>query len=53
MSLLYFEDFRLNATMTYGAYRVTADEIRSFASEYDPQPMHLDDGFARKSLLGG
>lgn len=53
MSKLYFEDFRLNAAMTYGAYRVSADEIRSFASEYDPQPMHLDEAAAHKSLLGG
>lgn len=53
MTKLYFEDLRLDSAMTYGAYHVTADEIRSFASEYDPQPMHLDDAFARKSLLGG
>jgi acyl dehydratase len=53
MTKLYFEDFKLNAALTYGAYQVTADEIRSFASEYDPQPMHLDEAFARKSLLGG
>ena len=53
MSKLYFEDFKLNAAMTYGAYPVTADEIRAFASEYDPQPMHLDDKAASKSLLGG
>lgn len=53
MSKLYFEDFKLNSAMTYGAYRVTADEIRTFASEYDPQPMHLDEKAAQKSLLGG
>ena len=53
MTKLYFEDFKLNAAMTYGAYHVTADEIRTFASEYDPQPMHLDETAGRKSLLGG
>ena len=53
MTKLYFEDFKLNAAMTYGAYQVTADEIRAFASEYDPQPMHLDAKVAGKSLLGG
>ena len=53
MTKLYFEDFKLNSAMTYGAYRVTADEIRNFASEYDPQPMHLDEAAGRKSLLGG
>ena len=53
MTKLHFEDFKLNSAMTYGAYRVTADEIRTFASEYDPQPMHLDEAAARQSLLGG
>ena len=53
MTKLYFEDFKLNSAMTYGAYRVTADEIRNFASEYDPQPMHLDEAAGSKSLLGG
>jgi acyl dehydratase len=53
MSKLYFEDFKLDSVMTYGTYHVTAEEIRSFASEYDPQPMHLDDNAGRKSLLKG
>ncbi len=53
MSKLYFEDFKLNSAMTYGTYRVSAEEIKAFASEYDPQPMHMDEVEARQSILGG
>ena len=53
MTKLYFEDFKLNSAMTYGAYHVTAEEIRNFASEYDPQPMHLDEKAGSKTMLNG
>ena len=42
MPRLTFEDFKPGTAMTYGRYAVTLDEIRAYASEYDPQPMHLD-----------
>jgi acyl dehydratase len=32
---------------------VTAEEIKAFAAEFDPQPMHLDEEAARQSLVGG
>jgi acyl dehydratase len=32
---------------------VTREEIISFAAEYDPQPMHLDEEAGRRSLAGG
>jgi acyl dehydratase len=32
---------------------VTAEEIRTFAAAYDPQPAHLDDTLARDTLFGG
>ena len=32
---------------------MTREEIIAFAKEYDPQPMHLDDAAAEKSLLKG
>lgn len=50
---LYFEDFTPGQSASYGALRVERDDIIAFAAEYDPQPMHLDDEAARKSLLGG
>ena len=50
---LYWEDFPEGEVITFGAYEVTKDELIEFASEYDPQPFHLDEEIARTSLLGG
>jgi len=35
-----------------GAIAVTAERIKSFAAEFDPQPSHLDEGTARGTLFG-
>ena len=32
---------------------MTREEIIAFAAEFDPQPMHMDEEFARSTLLGG
>src|SRR5271170_789572 len=53
MSLLHFEDFAIGRTESYGAYRVTREEIVAYARQFDPQPMHLDEEAAKRSLLGG
>ncbi len=36
-----------------GNHTFTAGEIRRFAAKYDPQPFHLDEEAARRSVLGG
>ena len=36
-----------------GTYAVTAAEIMEFASEFDPQPFHLDEAAGKASILGG
>ncbi len=48
-----FEDFVPGLTIDLGEMHVTADEIIEFASEFDPQPMHLDEAAGKASLLGG
>ena len=48
-----FEDFVEGATIDLGAKLVTAEEIIEFASEFDPQPMHLDEDAGKASILGG
>lgn len=48
-----FDDFRPGAVEEYGSYTVTREEIVSFASQYDPQPMHLDEAAGAASMLGG
>jgi acyl dehydratase len=42
---LYFEDFPPGETVDLdGSYEVTREEIVAFAEEFDPQPMHSNDG---------
>lgn len=48
-----FEDFVEGATLDLGSKVVSAREIVEFASEFDPQPMHLDEEAGRRSILGG
>ena len=53
MTTLTFEDFPPGRFGTFGPRHVTRDEILSFAAEFDPQPMHLDEEAAKQSLLKG
>jgi acyl dehydratase len=50
---LYFEDFNVGRTFECGPYAVAREEIVEFAQAFDPQPHHLDEDAAKKSLLGG
>jgi acyl dehydratase len=53
MTTLTFEDFKPGHFGTFGPRHVTREEILAFAAEYDPQPMHLDEEAAKKSMLKG
>jgi acyl dehydratase len=48
-----YEDFVEGATFPLGTKLVTAAEIIEFASEFDAQPMHLDEAAGKASILGG
>jgi len=50
---LYFEDFEIGASQTFGSYEVTRDEILAFAEKYDPQPFHLDEEAGKAMHFGG
>jgi len=50
---LYFDDVSVGLTFTTAARRITAEEIKAFAREYDPQPFHLDEEAAKASPFGG
>lgn len=52
-TLLHFEDFHIGRKFDCGPYHVTREEIVEFAREFDPQPHHLDEEAAKKSILGG
>ena len=51
--MLSFEDFPPGRFASYGPRHVTREEMLAFAAEFDPQPMHLDEGAARRSMLNG
>jgi acyl dehydratase len=53
MNTLAFEDFSPGPLGRFGPRHVTAEEIRAFAAEFDPQPMHLDEEAASRSMLKG
>jgi acyl dehydratase len=53
MATLTFEDFPPGRFGSFGPRHVTREEILSFAAEFDPQPMHLDEEAAKQSLLKG
>jgi len=53
MSERYFEDFVIGQVhKPAGRVRVEKDEIIAFARQFDPQPFHLDEEAARKSIFG-
>ena len=52
-SRLYLEDLHVGQTFTTGSITVTAEAIKAFARDYDPQPFHLDEAAAEASLFGG
>jgi acyl dehydratase len=51
--LVYFEDVEVGQTERFGRYEVTAEEIIEYARQFDPQPFHLDEDTARRSMFGG
>ncbi len=48
----YFEDLEVGTTIDLGSYTFTREAIIDFARKYDPQPFHLDEEAASKSLFG-
>lgn len=48
-----FEDFVVGRSIDLGKKQVTTAEIIEFASEFDPQPMHLDEAAGKASIMGG
>jgi len=49
---LYLEDFTVGRRFTSATFEVTARDIKEFAARFDPQPFHLDDAAARRSMFG-
>jgi acyl dehydratase len=51
--LRYFEDFQVGQKFQSGTATVTAEEIKAFARQFDPQPFHLDEAAAAATFFGG
>jgi acyl dehydratase len=49
----FFDDVVIGLTRDLGAYTFTPEAIVGFASEFDPQPFHIDPEAACRSHFGG
>ncbi len=49
----YWEDIDIGRVFQTGEITVSADDIIDFASNFDPQPYHLDPAIAEQSIFGG
>jgi acyl dehydratase len=53
MALLRFAEFHVGQKFRSAALTVTADEIKAFAHQFDPQQFHLDDAAAEAGPFKG
>jgi acyl dehydratase len=53
LSERYLEDFAVGQTFGSGRRRIDKERILAFAAEFDPQPFHLDEAAACRSVFGG
>jgi len=49
----FYEDMQVGQLREVGSFTFSADGIKSFAAQFDPQPFHLDEAAGRNSLFGG
>ncbi len=49
----YWEDMPAGSVRDLGSITPTAEEIIAFATQFDPQPFHLDAEAAKDSVFGG
>lgn len=49
----YLDDLETGQRFTSGSVTVDEAEIKAFAVQFDPQPFHLDQGAAERSIFGG
>ena len=50
---LYLEDVFVGQKFVTGTYTMTADAIKAFATDYDPQPFHTDEDAAKDTFFCG
>lgn len=50
---LYLDDLSVDQVFTSGSFDMTEEKIKRFATEFDPQPFHLDESAAKASVFDG
>lgn len=50
---LYLDDLSVGMRFTSGEHAMDAVQIKAFATQFDPQPFHLDEEAARSTFFGG
>lgn len=48
----YWEDLEPGSVRELGSVTPSAEEIKEFAEQFDPQPFHLDEAAGRRSIFG-
>ena len=51
--MLYFDNISLEYSSLVGTYEITKEEIVEVATRWDPQPFHVDEQAADRSVFGG
>ena len=51
--MYYFNEIKVGDRRTFGSFTFTAEAIKAFAIQFDPQAFHLDEEAGRNSLFGG
>jgi acyl dehydratase len=49
----WFDDLTLGMRFKSGEVSVSREDIKRFAAEFDPQPFHLDEAAAEKTVFKG
>lgn len=50
---VYLEDLSVGQVFASGPVEVTAEQIKAFAAQFDPQPFHLDEKAGEESFFKG
>ena len=50
---LYLDDLSVGRRFVTKTHALDEAQIKAFAAQFDPQPFHLDDELARRTLFGG
>ena len=51
--MLYLDDLHVGQRFVSETHTIDETQIKAFASQFDPQPFHLDEARAKETLFGG